>query len=240
MLTGFSQSRRSTAAPPTRRPKCWCGTRRPRSTSASAAYARRPATCAPRSPTATASTPTTTSRSSSAPSTTAARRWCSPSTRSACRADGALVEGAAQQRRRLQRRSTGGREATDLAPTSSSSRRDALTEYGYEVEIRIPFKSLRYQSTDRSRLGAQRHPARAAARGTRTAGRRPRAASASFLAQSGTLDGPHRPAARPRARPQPGRDRAARRRARRRRRLGLRRGRGPSSAATCAGASRRT
>ena len=46
---------------------------------------------------------------------------------------------------RLRRRSRCAARAPTSAPTSSSSRRGALTDYGYEVEIRIPFKSLRYQ-----------------------------------------------------------------------------------------------
>ena len=40
-----------------------------------------------------------------------------------------------------------GREPTDIAPDYVFQSKGRLTEYGYEVEIRIPFKSLRYQSS---------------------------------------------------------------------------------------------
>jgi hypothetical protein len=39
-----------------------------------------------------------------------------------------------------------GREPTDIAPDFVFQSKGRLTDYGYEVEIRIPFKSLRYQS----------------------------------------------------------------------------------------------
>ena len=39
-----------------------------------------------------------------------------------------------------------GREPTDIAPNFLFESKGRLTDYGYEVEIRIPFKSLRYQS----------------------------------------------------------------------------------------------
>jgi hypothetical protein len=39
-----------------------------------------------------------------------------------------------------------GREPTDIAPDFVFESKGRLTDYGYEVEIRIPFKSLRYQS----------------------------------------------------------------------------------------------
>ena len=39
-----------------------------------------------------------------------------------------------------------GREPTDIAPDYVFQSKGRLTDYGYEVEIRIPFKSLRYQS----------------------------------------------------------------------------------------------
>src|SRR5262245_20366125 len=63
-------------------------------------------------------------------------------------ADGTLVEGLTRQ--------TGGgfsglateREAPDLAPDFVFQSKGRLTEYGYEVEVRLPFKSLRYQSAE--------------------------------------------------------------------------------------------
>ena len=39
-----------------------------------------------------------------------------------------------------------GREPTDVAPDYVFQSKGRLTEYGYEIELRIPFKSLRYQS----------------------------------------------------------------------------------------------
>jgi hypothetical protein len=39
-----------------------------------------------------------------------------------------------------------GREPTDIAPDFVFQSKGRLTDFGYEVEIRIPFKSLRYQS----------------------------------------------------------------------------------------------
>ena len=39
-----------------------------------------------------------------------------------------------------------GREPTDIAPDYVFQSKGRLTDYGYEVEVRIPFKSLRYQS----------------------------------------------------------------------------------------------
>ena len=62
-------------------------------------------------------------------------------------ADGALVEGAGRQREAFGGL-TGGRDATDLSPDFVFASKGRLTEYGYEIEIRIPFKSLRYQPQD--------------------------------------------------------------------------------------------
>jgi len=62
-------------------------------------------------------------------------------------ADGALVEGAGRQREAFGGL-TGGRDATDLSPDFVFASKGRLTEQGYEVEIRIPFKSLRYQPQD--------------------------------------------------------------------------------------------
>ena len=53
--------------------------------------------------------------------------------------DGTLAE---------QGRTTGGREGTDLSPDFVYESRGRLTDYGFEVEVRIPFKTLRYQSAD--------------------------------------------------------------------------------------------
>ena len=41
-----------------------------------------------------------------------------------------------------------GREATDISPDYVFQSKGHLTDYGYEIEIRIPFKSLTYQPAD--------------------------------------------------------------------------------------------
>ena len=46
-----------------------------------------------------------------------------------------------------------GREPTDIAPDFVFQSKGRLTEFGYEVEIRIPFKSLRYQSAETQTWG---------------------------------------------------------------------------------------
>jgi hypothetical protein len=81
-----------------------------------------------------------------------------------------------------------GRAAPDLSQDFVFASKGRLTEYGYEVELRIPFKSLKYQSADpqtwdvnivrevqHSRYEDSWAPAKRA--------------NASFLAQSGTLEG---------------------------------------------------
>ena len=62
---------------------------------------------------------------------------------------------------------------------------------GYVVEIRIPFKSLRYPGSGAAALGHQRHPQGPAHRATRTPGPTCKRANASFLAQAGAIDGLH-------------------------------------------------
>ena len=51
--------------------------------------------------------------------------------------DGTIVE---------QGRANGGRDSTDLSPDFVFASRGRLTEDGFEIEVRIPFKTLRYQS----------------------------------------------------------------------------------------------
>ena len=67
-------------------------------------------------------------------------------------ADGALVEGAGRQREAFGGL-TGGRDTTDLSPDYVFASKGRLTDFGYEVEIRIPFKSLRYQPQDEQDWG---------------------------------------------------------------------------------------
>ena len=101
--------------------------------------------------------------------------------------DGAMVEGV---------RSSGGgfgglnvgREDVDRSPDFVFQSRGRLTDSGYEVEIRIPFKSLRYQSGDEQSWGL--HVTRVSpGLGTEDSWAPARRQGASFLAQAGTLDG---------------------------------------------------
>ena len=61
-------------------------------------------------------------------------------------ADGALVEGNLTRRTATEGDRTGGREQPDLSPDYTFDSRGRVTDTGYEVEIRIPFRSIRYQS----------------------------------------------------------------------------------------------
>jgi hypothetical protein len=60
-------------------------------------------------------------------------------------ADGALVEGTNTSNGGFIGSAVVGREQADLSPDYIFQSRGRLTDYGYEVEIRIPFKSLRFQ-----------------------------------------------------------------------------------------------
>src|SRR6185369_6190152 len=62
-------------------------------------------------------------------------------------ADGALAEGNTSGSGGFSGLSSA-RESTDLSPDYVFDSKGRLTPEGYEVEIRIPFKSLRYQSSD--------------------------------------------------------------------------------------------
>jgi hypothetical protein len=81
-----------------------------------------------------------------------------------------------------------GREAPDLSPDYVYQSKGRVTDFGYEVEIRIPFKSLRYQSADVQswRIQIVREVEHSGHELTWTPTNR---AGASFLAQSGTIDG---------------------------------------------------
>lgn len=76
----------------------------------------------------------------------------------------------------------------DNSPDFHYQSRGRLTDDGYVVEVRIPFKSLRYPSTDVQRWGLQveRRVQRTGYTDTWTDVRR---AAASFLLQSGTIEG---------------------------------------------------
>ena len=78
------------------------------------------------------------------------------------------------------------REPVSLAPDYVYESRGHVTDAGYEVEIRIPFKSLRYQSGDAQTWGLQvvRHVQHSGYEDTWAPARR---AAASFVGQSGEL-----------------------------------------------------
>jgi len=78
----------------------------------------------------------------------------------------------------------------DKNPDYQWDSRGRLTDTGYVVEIRIPFKSLRYQGSGAQRWGfnVQRKVQRTGYEDTWTDVRR---ASSSFLAQAGTIEGLH-------------------------------------------------
>ena len=102
--------------------------------------------------------------------------------------DGAVVEG----------RNTGaggfiggavvGREQADLSPDYVFQSKGHVTAWGYEVEVRIPFKSLRYQPAREQtwNINIVRDVQHAGAEDSWTPARR---ASATFVGQSGTLTG---------------------------------------------------
>jgi hypothetical protein len=132
------------------------------------------------------------------------------------------------------------RELVDPSADFVYASKGRVTAAGYEVELRIPFKSLRYQPTDVQRWGNPRAAPRAAVgrrglvgAGTAWAGELPRAGRAPGRA--------HRPAARAGARPHADGDAAQRGTVvgRQRRRAGPRGTTAcgaPTWAATCAGA----
>lgn len=80
------------------------------------------------------------------------------------------------------------REPADLSPDFVFQSKGRLTEYGYEVELRIPFKSLRYQPVDVQRwaINIVRQVQHSGHEDSWTPARR---SGSSFLAQSGHLDG---------------------------------------------------
>jgi hypothetical protein len=103
--------------------------------------------------------------------------------------DGVLTETGAQGGGGFLANSTAkAREATDLAPDYVWQSKGRLTEGGYEVELAIPFKSLRYrrEANQAWQLNVVRTVQATGHEETWTPARR---ASASFLAQSGRLTG---------------------------------------------------
>ena len=103
-------------------------------------------------------------------------------------ADGALVEGSGNRGGTFFSALESGREVTDLTPDYVFQSKGRLTDYGYEVEIAIPFKTLRFpgEKTQSWALNVSRRVQSEGLEDTWTPALR---ANSSFLSQSGTLDG---------------------------------------------------
>ena len=102
-------------------------------------------------------------------------------------ADGALVEGTRTQGGGFAGLRTG-REVPDLSPDFVFDSKGRLTPEGYEVEVRIPFKSLRYQAAKQQDWGLNLIR-RVQSSGHEDSWAPVRRAGTSFLAQAGTLAG---------------------------------------------------
>ena len=102
--------------------------------------------------------------------------------------DGALVEGSGNRGGALFGALESGREVTDLTPDYVFASKGRLTGDGYEIEIEIPFKTLRFPPDRVQRWGVNilRRVQSSGHDDTWTPANR---ASTSFLAQSGTLEG---------------------------------------------------
>lgn len=103
-------------------------------------------------------------------------------------ADGALIESGNRGGSSLTSSSSGARESADLSQDYVFQSKGRLTDFGYEIEISIPFKSLRFQSTAQQTWGLNvvRRVQRSNYEDTWAPAVR---GNASFLAQSGTLTG---------------------------------------------------
>ncbi len=102
--------------------------------------------------------------------------------------DGVLTETGSASSGGFLANTSRAREAPDLAPDYVWQSKGRVTETGYEVELVIPFKSLRYRAADVQswQLNVVRT---VQATGFEETWAPTRRASASFLAQSGTLTG---------------------------------------------------
>jgi len=102
--------------------------------------------------------------------------------------DGSLIEGANVTASGFIGGAVVGREQPDLSPDFVYQSRGRLTDWGYEVEVRIPFKSLRYQARQPQdwSINVLREVKHSGFEDSWYPARR---ANASFIAQSGTLLG---------------------------------------------------
>jgi hypothetical protein len=102
-------------------------------------------------------------------------------------ADGTLVEQGGQRAGSFSAAQVA-RESADLNPDFVFQSKGRVTPYGYEVELRIPFKTLRYQSRPEQRWGL--HILRSVQHsGYEDSWVPAKRDAASFLAQSGHLEG---------------------------------------------------
>jgi hypothetical protein len=103
--------------------------------------------------------------------------------------DGVLTEGSGTQDN-IRGGITGGRELFDPSPDFLYSSKGRLTDYGFEIELAVPLKSLRFQAKPNQDWGIhieRTHRATGAVSSWAPAKRN----TASYLAQSGTLAGLH-------------------------------------------------
>src|SRR6266550_181088 len=102
--------------------------------------------------------------------------------------DGSLIEGANVTASGFIGGAVGGREQPDLSPDFVFQSRGRVTDWGYEVEVRIPFKSLRYQPRQPQdwRLNIVREVKHSGVEDSWFPARR---ASATFIGQAGNLVG---------------------------------------------------
>jgi hypothetical protein len=67
--------------------------------------------------------------------------------------DGTILENNRQQSQSFMSSGSAARQPADLSQDFVFQSKGRITEYGYEVEIRIPFKSLRYQPAETQSWG---------------------------------------------------------------------------------------
>ncbi|MEO8453468.1 MAG: DUF5916 domain-containing protein, partial [Gemmatimonadota bacterium] len=103
-------------------------------------------------------------------------------------ADGSLVEGTQRNAGATASDKSSGRELADLSQDYTFDSKGRVTDYGYELEVRVPFKSLRYQSSDPQDWSLQ-IIRKTAATGREDTWAPARRDAASFLAQHGQLTG---------------------------------------------------
>jgi hypothetical protein len=102
--------------------------------------------------------------------------------------DGVLVEGTGNRGGAAFGALQSGREVTDLTPDYVYESKGRLTDAGYDIEIAIPFKTLRFPGT-RTQTWALNIARRAQSSGHEDTWAPAQRANSSFLSQSGALEG---------------------------------------------------